>query len=121
MPSYAKQTETLIHEYSHNLYNIMNPSHEHLYNKKQNKKLQDSNVVKYWELYLGDEDEKLAHKEEIKYQILSGLSVDEIIRDKIGGKIDSSSVKTNYPIALIFKKIVEEAIAEMDTMEESYA
>lgn len=112
MPSYDKQTETLIHEYSHNLYNIAHPEHENLYNKE--KGLKNKDELKWWYLYLTDEDERMAHKEEIKYSIQSGVSVDEIIRDKIGGSIKESNMKRMYPIAMKFKELVDEAVKEME-------
>jgi hypothetical protein len=118
MPSYAKQTSTLIHEYSHNLYNIINPDHEHLYNKDKNLKARDK--LKWWELYFDDADERLAHKEEIKLELSSGRSIDEIIRDKLGetlgtlGKaISLENYKINYPIAIKFRELVEEAAEEL--------
>jgi len=111
MPSYAKQTETLIHEYSHNLFSLVRPKHKHLYNKDP--KLKDKDSLKFWDLYLTDPDERLAHKAEIKYELLSGSSVDEIIRDKVGGSINASNYTTSYPIAMKFKDLVEEAINEL--------
>ena len=112
MPSYAAQTETLIHEYSHKLYSIQKPDHEHLYNK--NPKLRKQDPRKYWELYLGDEDEKLAHQEEIRYELISGKSVDEIVRDKVGGAITMSSYKQTYITALKFKEMVDEVAKELE-------
>ncbi|MFA7219266.1 MAG: hypothetical protein WC119_02020 [Synergistaceae bacterium] len=112
MPSYASQTETLIHEYSHKLYSIINPDHEHLYNKDP--KLRNKNPRKYWDLYLGDEDEKLAHKEEIAFELTSGKSIDEIVRDKVGGAITKNSYKQTYITALKFKEMVDEVAKEME-------
>lgn len=112
MPSYAEQTETLIHEYSHNLFSMVNPEHEHLYNKKPN--LRKTDHHKYWFLYLNDPDERLAHKEEIRYELLSGKSVDEIVRDKVGGAITVDSYLKNYPIALQFKILVDEVAKELE-------
>ena len=116
MPSYAEQTETLIHEYSHNLFSITNPDHEHEYNKDP--KLKDRDNLRYWDLYLSDPDERLAHKEEIKYELRSGKSVDEIIRNKVGGSIDIQNHAQNYPIALKFKELVEEAVLELEKEDE---
>ena len=112
MPSYAEQTETLIHEYSHNLFSKTNPEHEHLYNKKS--KLRNTDHHKYWFLYLNDPDERLAHKEEIRYELISGKSVDEIVRDKVGGAITIDSYQKNYPIALQFKALVDEVVKELE-------
>jgi hypothetical protein len=118
-PSYSKQTETLIHEYSHNLFNMQNENHECLYHKDKN--LKRTNELKWWDLYLNDPDEKLAHEEEIKYQLLSGYSVDEIIRDKIGGAITLENMKKTYPIALKFKKLVEESVAKIESEQKDYS
>jgi hypothetical protein len=112
MPSYAAQTETLIHEYSHKLYSISNPDHEHLYNKNPN--LRNRDPRKYWDLYLGDEDEKLAHQEEIRFELKAGKSVDEIVRDKVGGAITIDSYKRTYITALTFKKMVDEVVQQME-------
>ena len=115
MPSYAEQTETLIHEYSHNLFSKVNPEHEHLYNKKAN--LRKTDHHKYWFLYLNDPDERLAHKEEIRYELISGKSVDEIVRDKVGGSITTDSYLRSYPIALQFKVLVDEVVKEIEETE----
>ncbi len=113
MPSYAAQTETLIHEYSHKIYSIQHPYHEHLYNKGKK-----SDQGKYWDLYLSDEDERLAHKEEIRFELQSGKSVDEIVRDKVGGAITKNSYSKNYVTALKFKQIVDEVVMEMENEQE---
>lgn len=112
MPSYAAQTETLIHEYSHKLFSISNPDHEHLYNKDS--KLRNRDPRKYWDLYLGDEDEKLAHQEEIRFELTSGKSVDEIVRDKVGGAITKESYKQTYITALKYKEMIDEVVAQME-------
>ena len=119
MPSYAAQTTTLIHEYCHNLYSITNPEHEHLYNKDPKLKKQDE--LAWWDLYFNDEDERIAHIEEIKHELISGRSTDEIIRDKIGeargqvgGAITLNTYKVNYPIALKFRELVMEAVRQLE-------
>jgi len=119
MPSYAAQTTTLIHEYCHNLYSITNPSHEHLYNKDPGLRKRDE--LKWWELYFDDPDERRAHIEEIKHELIAGRSMDEIIRDKIGegrgqvgGAITLDTYKINYPIALKFRELVMEAAKELE-------
>ena len=112
MPSYAAQTETLIHEYSHKLFSISDPEHEHLYNKDP--KLKDRDPRKYWDLYLGDEDEKIAHQEEIRFELKSGKSVDEIVRDKVGGAITKDSYRRTYITALKYKEMVDEVAEEME-------
>ncbi len=108
MPSFASQTSTLVHEYSHNMFTKQKPYHEHEYLKDPS--LQKRDELAYWDLYLSDEDEYIAHKEQIKMEIKSGLSPDEIIRNKIGGAIDAK----NYPIALKFKEIVQDAVKEIE-------
>ena len=119
MPSYAEQTTTLIHEYCHNVYSITNPEHEHLYNK--DKGLRKKDELKYWELYFDDPDERRAHIEEIKYELIAGRSIDEIIRDKIGeargqvgGAITLENRNISYPIALKFRELVIEAATELE-------
>jgi len=119
MPNYAAQTSTLIHEYSHNLYSISHPEHENLYNKDPNLKKKDE--LRWWELYFNDPDEIQAHIEQIKHELISGRSVDEIIRDKIGeakgevgGAITLSNYKIHYPLALKFKELVMEAVKELE-------
>jgi hypothetical protein len=120
MPSYAAQTTTLVHEYCHNLYSISNPDHEHLYNKDKKLKSDD---LKWWQLYFEDEDERQAHIEQIKLELVSGRSVDEIIRDKVSdavsevGAITLQNYKKNYPIALKFRELVEEAATQLQEEE----
>mgnify|MGYP003640551258 CR=1 FL=1 len=113
MTGYPAQTRTLIHEYSHNLYSITNPDHEHEYNKDPS--LKDRDYLAYWESYLSDPDERLAHAEEIRHEIEeSGLSIDEIIRNKSGGAITNDNADTGYPISLKFKQLVEEVVQQME-------
>lgn len=112
MPSYAAQTTTLIHEYCHNIYSITHPEHEHLYNKDPH--LREKDALKWWELYFDDPDERRAHIEEIKYELTSGKSADELIRDKVGGAINISNYKQSYPIALKFRELIQEAIKELE-------
>jgi hypothetical protein len=116
MPSYAAQTEVLIHEYSHKIYSMQNPDHKHLYNKDY--KLRNKNTGKYWELYLGDEDERIAHKEEIRFELISGKSIDEIVRDKVGGAITKNNYKNSYDIAINFKSMVDEVVREIEEKNE---
>jgi hypothetical protein len=111
IPSYAAQTEVLIHEYSHKIFENQNPFYTHLYNKDP--KLKESNPLKYWELYLTDEDEIIAHKEEIKFGLIAGKSIEEIIRDKIGGAINKNNYKLSYEIAIMFKKIIDEVVIDL--------
>lgn len=111
-PSYSEQSEILVHEYRHYIYSLANPFHDAEYNKVRPHK--DKEFYKYWKLYLSDANEIAAHKSQIKYALLSGQSMDEIIRDKVGGQI----TETNYPIAIRFSEIVEEALNELE--EESY-
>ena len=109
MPSPAEQASTLVHEYCHNLFSVNNPEYEHVYNKDPSLKHTDRD--KYWYLYLTDVDERQAHGEQVKFEIRSGKSVDEMIRDKVGGKITPD----NYNIAILFKDIIDEAVKEMET------
>jgi hypothetical protein len=112
MPSPAEQASTLVHEYCHNLFHIKNPEYENLYHKDPSLKEKDND--KYWYLYLTDEDERQAHGEQVKFEIKSGKSIDEMIRDKVGGKVTPD----NYNIAILFKDIIDEAIKEMETENE---
>jgi hypothetical protein len=112
MPSYAAQTEVLIHEYSHKIYSMQNPDHQHLYNKEKNLRNKDSK--RYWELYLGDEDEKIAHQEEIRFELISGKTVDEIVRDKVGGAITKNNYKESYIVAINFKAMVDEVVKQIE-------
>jgi hypothetical protein len=98
-PSPAEQAAVLIHEFAHNIYNIMFPEYEHKYNKDPKLKERDNNM--YWYLYLTCPDERQAHSEEIKFEIKSGKSIDELIRDKVGGQVTAE----NYGIALKFKQL----------------
>ena len=101
-PSYAKQTETLVHEYRHYIYETQNPFYENRYAKI------DKKSVEYWKVYLSDLNEKEAHKVGIQYNLMAGMSVDEIIRDKVGGEV----TEQNYQTALIFEKLVREGVKE---------
>jgi len=112
MPSYSEQAETLVHEYRHYIYSLCNSFHDPEYNKIRPNR--DKDFYKYWKLYLSDANEVAAHKAQIEYALLSGQSADEIIRDKVGGQITT----VNYPIALRFAEIVEDAANELK--EESY-
>jgi hypothetical protein len=122
-PSYLKQTETLVHEYSHNLYNITNPTHVPEYIKQ--KELRNTDLLKWWEYYLDDPDEREAHKAQFKIALDAGLSPDEIFRNKleserknledIGSAITMDNYKTAYPIALKLRELIEEAVKEWET------
>ena len=112
MPSPAEQASTLVHEYAHNLYSITHPEHESEYNKDP--KLKDTDSDKYWHLYLTDEDERQAHSEQVKFELKSGISVDEMIRNKVGGQV----TKDTYNIALLFKDIIDDAITDMENENE---
>lgn len=104
-PSYAKQTETLIHEYRHYIYGIKNPDYQITYKSPKHGK-----DYEQWFKYLKDKNEQAAHKDEIKFELGLGKSYDEIIRNKVGGKITAE----NYPIALKFSELVKEAVAELE-------
>lgn len=108
MPSPAEQASTLVHEYAHNLFSITNENYEHKYNKDP--KLKDTDKDRYWNLYLTDTDERQAHSEQVKFELKSGISVDEMIRDKVGGQVTSD----NYNIAILFKDIIDSVIENME-------
>ena len=110
-PSPAEQAAVLIHEYSHNIYNILHPEYEHKYNKDPKLKERDNNM--YWYLYLTCPDERQAHSEEIKFEVKSGKSIDELIRDKVGGQVTPE----NYGIALKFKQLIDEVVLEIEQEE----
>jgi len=112
MPSHAEQASTLVHEYSHNLYSITNPEYEHQYNKDP--KLKDTDKDKYWNLYMTDADERQAHSEQVKFELKSGVSVDEMIRNKVGGQVTADT----YNIAILFKDIIDETVVEMEKDDE---
>ena len=103
-PSYADQTEILIHEYTHYLFEIHCFNYKNLYNKQKDKN------YKYWFLYFSDPNERKAHINQIKFEFLIGKSYDEIIRNKVGGEINNY----NYPIAVNFSKLVMEAKTEVE-------
>jgi hypothetical protein len=103
-PSYADQAEVLIHEYSHFVYESKNPRYQNEYNKEKGQ------GHKHWYLYFSDLSEKLAHKNQIKFEFMLGKSYDEIIRNKVGGEITTY----NYPIALNFSELVKEAMIELE-------
>lgn len=105
IPSYAEQTETLIHEYRHYIFGLSNPNYEITYGRP--KKRTD---YEHWWKYLSDANERAAHKEEIKFELGLGKSYDEIIRNKVGGQITAE----NYPIALKFAELVKEALKELE-------
>jgi len=112
MPSPAEQASTLVHEYAHNLYSITNPEHESQYNKDPS--LKDTDSEKYWNLYLTDADERQAHSEQVKFDLRSGVSIDEMIRDKVGGQVK----KNNYHIAILFKDIIDDVVKKMEEEDE---
>lgn len=101
-PKLAEQTSTLIHEYRHFI-NSMYENFKKTYGDMKDAKLKD------WVTYLSDPDEKLAHKDQIKYNLLMGMTADEIIRDKVGGEITLD----NYGIARKMSRLVEEAENEL--------
>jgi len=110
-PSYVDQTDTLIHEYTHYIYELQNPTHEIEY--EQPKDNSQKKEYEFYYKYFKDPSEIAAHKNQIKYRLLAGQSIDEIIRDKVGGEI----TKENYPIALKFRELVDEVIKEIETEE----
>lgn len=107
MPSYAEQTETLIHEYRHHIFGKQNIGHKKGYGDLSGT-TGDAHYLE-WNKYLSDHNEIAAHKEEIKYNIALGKSSDEIIRDKVGGAITIE----NYPLAIKFKELVDSSLQEI--------
>ena len=108
MPSYAEQTSTLIHEYRHHIFGKQHPDYKKQYGNL-GAKPGTPEYYKEWYLYLTDENEVAAHKTQIKYDLLMGRSMDEIIREKFGGRIDDK----NYKVALKYKQLVEETAGEV--------
>lgn len=106
-PSYAEQTETLIHEYRHYIYGIQNPNYKKLYDTPKKKGGED---YEHWYWYFTDPNERAAHKDEIKFELGLGKSYDEIVRNKVGGQITIG----NYPIAIKFSEMVQEALKELE-------
>jgi hypothetical protein len=109
MPSYASQTSTLIHEYRHFLFEQQYPDYKKQYGEI-NAAQGTPEYYRQWYLYLTDKNEVAAHKAQIKYDLLLGRSVDEIIREKIGDRITDK----NYRVALKFKELVEETAKEIE-------
>jgi len=109
-PSYAEQTKIIIHEYSHYLFSIAHPEHDIEYDGSKLSGQRGSKHFYEWYKYMNDDDEVLAHKTEIKYALLSGESFDEIIRDKVGGRV----TEENYTVALEFKNLVNRVIKEIE-------
>jgi hypothetical protein len=110
-PSYANQTDTLIHEYRHYIYGIQNPNYQITYKSPKN-----SEDYEAWYQYLQDRNEQAAHKDQIKFELGLGKSYDEIIRDKVGGKITTE----NYPVALKFAELVQDAVKELEEENEEH-
>jgi len=110
-PSYAAQTETLVHEYRHHIYGQQNPNYEKGYGDMSNKK--GDEYTKEWDRYLSDPNEREAHLIEIKFALALGKSADEIIRDKVG-----PITMDNYPRAIKFEDLVRQAIEEERIKEE---
>lgn len=111
MPSYADQTETLIHEYMHYIYSLKNPNYEVSYVRSKNKSQESE--YRYWNDYFSDLSEIVAHKEQIKFELQLGKSYDEIIRNKVGGQI----TEENYPIAIKFSELVQKSLNELEVEE----
>ena len=112
-PSYAAQTDTLSHEYTHNIYSILHPEYEVTYNMSDEKK-EGEKEYEQWSKYFRDPSEIEAHKANIEFELGSGKSYDEIIRDKVGGVITLE----NYPIALKFAQLVRQVMEEMEKEKE---
>ena len=110
IPTAAEQTETLIHEYTHYIYSELHPDYKMQYDSKQRK---GNNDYEYWWNYFEDPNEKEAHINEIKLALGLGKSGDEILREKVGGAININ----NYPIAIKFKELYEEAVKQIEEEE----
>lgn len=106
--TYDQQSSTLIHEYSHNIYEIQNPGTVADYQSDEYQEYKQTDPLRFWKAYLGDENEQQAHREQVKFLIQSGQTVDEIIRDKVGGAVTSE----NYPEALVFRKLIIDPVLE---------
>lgn len=111
-PSYAEQTDTLSHEYAHNLYGITHPEYEVTYKFEDPKNQKDE--YRQWFTYFKDPSEIEAHKVNIEYELGIGKSYDEIVRDKVGGAITLE----NYPTALKFGELVKEVMEKMEKEKE---
>jgi hypothetical protein len=109
--SSAEQTDTLIHEYEHYLFGLQNPDYKIGYDSSKRK---GPNDYKYWYDYFQDSSERSSHKRQIKFQLALGRSYDEIIRDKVGGSITTE----NYPLAIKFSEMVQEAVKELEAEDE---
>ena len=107
-PTYAEQTSVLIHEYRHYLFEVENPTYEKQYGNMSGATGDEG--LKQWYLYFSDLSEGSAHREQIKYELLLGKSVDEIIRDKVEGVVTLE----NYPIALKYREMVEEVAKQIE-------
>jgi len=114
MPNYAEQTSTLVHEYSHNLFNIEHPDHKKGYGEFKGAQ-GTPEYYEEWYNYLTDPDEREAHKWHIKFELMLGRSVPEIVKDKVGDKITT----VNLPIAAKFHELVMEAMNELQNSEEA--
>jgi len=112
-PSYAEQTDTLSHEYTHNIYSILHPEYSVSYNMGD-KGDKPEDEYKHWFKYFTDPSEIEAHKVNIRFELGLGKSYDEIIRNKVGGAITLE----NYPIALKFAQLVKEVMEQMEREEE---
>lgn len=114
-PSYADQTDTLSHEYTHNIYSILHPEYSVTYNMSDKEKGKAEDEYKTWFKYFTDPSEIEAHKVNIRFELGMGKSYDEIIRNKVGGAITME----NYPIALKFAQLVKEVMEQMEKEKES--
>ena len=91
------------------IFGILNPNYKITYEMPRGEP--DFN---FWNKYLNDPNEKEAHKEQIKFQLQLGQSVDEIIREKFNGVIDEK----NYTSALKYEELVRQALKELEEEKE---
>jgi len=112
-PGYPAQTKILIHEYRHYIYSQANPDYVKGYGDMNKEKRGTQEWKRAWWKYFNDFNEVAAHKEDIKYSLLSGESPDELIKEKLGAVgID------NYPIVLKFKELIDAVMEEIKKEEE---
>jgi len=104
-PNYSNHSDTIVHEYQHYLYGLLNPNYKIDYQSNAKNK-----GYEYWHDYFNNPSEVAAHKNQIRFELSAGKSYDEIIRDKVSGTITLE----NYPIAMKFAEMVKEVVKEME-------
>lgn len=105
-PSVADRSNFLVHEFRHNINNIMgieSPDYE-----IPPKGSWTPDKVKKWLFYLKSPDERLAHITQIKYFLSSGMGREQILRVFLKEGI----TEKNLPIARRYNQLIEEAQEE---------